>query len=66
MCNWDCFYLAGTAINGIKTILDATDRNHRPQPVCMRGKTHASPENALEVLLSHALLDLDTRASHHA
>jgi len=24
------------------------------------GKTHASPAHALEVLLSHALLDLDT------
>jgi hypothetical protein len=46
--------------------LDATHRNHCPQAVLMRGDTHAYPENVLEVLLSHSLLNLDTRASPHA
>jgi hypothetical protein len=32
----------------------------------MRGNMHAYPGSALEALLSHALLDLDTRSSHHA
>ena len=30
------------------------------------GETHAYPESALQVLLSHITPDLDTRASHHA
>ena len=55
----------GTAVNGAGTTLYATRRHHRPQPVLMGVATQAYPESALEVLLSHMLLDLDTGASRH-
>src|SRR5262245_63696810 len=65
ICHRDCFYPAGTAIDGGGTTLHATHRNHRLRPVFMRGEAYASLENALEVLLSRTSLDLGPRVSHH-
>jgi len=65
MCHGDCFYPAGTAIDGGGTTLHATHQNHPFRPVFMRGEAYASLKNALEVLLSRTSLDLGSRVSQH-